>query len=274
MQAKRAHVLPAKTARRGFSLPWVPETTEIPVVAREARRAWGVGVSSRLDVARVCKRLGVDVSIVSLGVPDGGAQGFLLPRADGGFRIEVDPEPRNGWDAVSPHLRDSLKRHRERFLIAHELAHTLFYEDGLSGPQRMAFDSSRQEIFCDEMARALLVPPDVARTAPFTPEGVVKIQRRFDVSMELALRSVVSAHNGSGAAWLLLRRGEETLIQWTSATRSLTSRALSTLKGLSKRAAQDRRAVTDIIASKRRAYALYLPRRNQVIVTWQHCGQP
>jgi hypothetical protein len=252
----------------------VPEATEIPAVAREARRAWGVGASSRFDVSRVCKRLGVDVSIVSLGVPEGGAQGFLLPRADGRFLIEVDPEPRSGWDAVSPHLRGSLKRHRERFLIAHELAHTLFYEDSPSGPQRMAFDSLRQEVFCDEMARALLVPPEVARTTPFTPEGVVKIQRRFDVSMELALRGIVSARNETGAAWLLLRRGEETLIQWTSATRSLTSRALGSLRKLAARAAQDRRTVAGIIAPKRRAHALYLPRRNQVIVTWQHCGNP
>jgi hypothetical protein len=270
MQTTRAPTLSPKAAGKSISLHRVPEPDEIPEVARGVRRAWGIGPTSRFDVSRVCKRLGVDVSIVLLGVPDGGAQGFLLPQADGRFLIEVDAEPRSGWDTVSPRLRGSLKRHRERFLIAHELAHTLFYERSAEGPRRLAFDSSHQEAFCDELARALLVPPDVARAAPFTPEGVIEIQRRFDVSMELALRGIVAARDEPGAAWLLLRRDGETLIQWTSAARGLTKCALRALRRLAAQAARERRAVAGLIAPQRRAHALHLPSRDQVIVTWPY----
>ncbi|HEX8688977.1 MAG TPA: ImmA/IrrE family metallo-endopeptidase [Solirubrobacterales bacterium] len=270
MQRIPTHVSPPGRPSASIPLDCVPALNEVPEVAREARRSWGVGPTSRLNVERICKRLEIEVAIVSLGVPDGGAQGFLLPRTDGRFLIEVDPEPRNGWPDVAPPLRASLRRHRQRFLIAHELAHTLFYE-GPSGGRRLVMDSPCQELFCDELARALLIPPEVAAELPLTPEGVVEIQRRFDVSMELALRGAVAAHGDSGAAWLLLHRDEKTLIQWTSAHRSLTSRALHALRKLAARAAREGCAVAGVIAPHRRARALYLPRREQVIVTWEQC---
>jgi hypothetical protein len=208
--------------------------------------------------------------VLSMGVPDGGAQGFLIPKVNGRrFRIEVDPEPAAGWESVAPNLRKSLARHRTRFLVAHELAHTFFFADGPTGPERVVFDSPGQETFCDELARALLVPHEAAVELPFTPEGVVELQRRFDVSMEVALRSAVAAHGETGVAWLLLQRDEETLVQWTSADRRLTSRALRALRRLAGRASRNGQAEADLMTPNHLAHALYLPRRKQVIVTWE-----
>ncbi len=251
-------------------LHYVPEPDEVPAVARKARHAWGLGPASRLDIARVCRLLDIEVSFVSLDVPDGGAQGFLVPRANGRFRIEVDPEPPGGWQSVPPALRRPLARHRKRFLIAHELAHMFFYEDGPAGPQRVVFDSARQEAFCDEFARALLVPGEVAADLPFSPRSAVEIQRRFDVSMEVAVRASVAVHTDKGVAWLLLQRAGKTLVQWTSADRSLTAQALQALRTLAARACQD--DSVEALAPIERAQALHLPKREQVIVTCESPG--
>lgn len=270
MASIRATYGPPDFTPEPLCLDFVPALSEVPDVAGRARRAWGVGPLDRLDLDRVCESLDIEVSVLSLGVPDGGAQGFLVPRAGGRrFRIEVDPEPAGGWGSVAPDLRKALARHRKRFLVGHELAHTLFFAEGPAGPKRVVFDSPRQERFCDETARALLVPRAAAAAIPFAPEGVVALQRRFDVSVEVALRSAVAAHGDGGVAWLLLQRDEQTLVQWTSAERSLTTRALRALRRLAGRAFREEQAEADLVAPNQPARALYLPRREQVIVT---CG--
>jgi hypothetical protein len=246
----------------------VPSLDEVPNIARELRQAWGVGCAARLDPNRICDQLGIEVSRSPLGASKGGAQGFLIPKAEGGFRIEVDPEPRNGWHSVSPEIRGALERHRMRFLLCHELAHSVFYEEGPTGPRRIVHGSTQQEAFCDELSRALLVPRDEATALPFSPQSVSMLQRRFDVSMEIALRSAVAAHCAGGVAWLLLQRDEETRIQWTSAERSLTAATLKALRGLAQRAARAGTATTRIAGADRLAHALFLKHRDQVIVTW------
>lgn len=246
----------------------VPPLGEVADVAREARRAWGLHQASRLDLDRICDRLGIEVSVLSMGAPGGGMQGLLIPRRGGGFRIEVDPEPTNGWESVAPPLYETLKRHRKRFLIAHELAHTLFFEDRYADrPRRVVFDSPQQEIFCDELARALLVPRCAAASLPFDPEGVVALQHRFDVSMEVALRSAVATHEDAEAAWLLLRHDEKMLVQWSSMDRRFTARALHALRRLAAVASRDRHAEATLNTGKMHAQALYLSHREQVVVT-------
>jgi hypothetical protein len=202
-----------------------------------------------------------------MGVPDGGAQGFLVPQEEGGFRIEVDPEPAGGWKSVAPGLRRSLERHRKRFLVAHELAHTLFFEAGPQGPRRLVLDGARQEEFCDEFARALLVPEEIAAQLPFAPESVVELQRRFDVSIELALRGLAAAHDGIG--WLLVQREDKTLIQWDSAGPNRTARSLGALRKLARRAAQTAGEVTMPLGRDGYGRALHLTGREQAIVTWR-----
>ncbi len=86
--------------------------------------------------------------------------------------------------------------------------------------------------------------------------------------MELALRGLVSAHAGTGAAWLLLRREEETLVQWTSAEGGLAARLLRAVRKLAERAFRSGQATTELKERVGNAQALYLPRREQVVVTW------
>lgn len=248
-------------------LDHVPEPAAVTSLAAQARHCWGATPDAKLDLGRACNRLGVEVREVALEVPAGGAQGFLIPRP-GGFLIEVDPEPHGSWESVPRALRAQLRRHRKRFLIAHELTHTFFYGDGPTGPRRVVFDSPQQEIFCDEMARALLVPAAVAAALPFEPESAVEIQRRFDVSMEVALRALAAAHGDHAVAWLLLRTREETLIQWTSANGRLTKRAMKELRTLATGAAKTGRSESVLLSSGSCAFARHLPKRNQVIVTW------
>lgn len=247
-------------------LDHVPKPDEVPDLAARLRRNWGLGPDIRLDVEQACANLGIDFEERSLRGCWGGAQGLLLPNRHG-FTIEVDPEPRGGWASVVPPLRSSLRRHRSRFLACHELAHTLFYRPGSAGPERLVFDSSRQEAFCDELARSLLIPPAVAREQFFGPATIVKLQRRFDVSMELAVRSAVAAHAGRRVAWLLLRRGEKTLVQWTSADQGHTARALKSLRGLVERAACSASGSAQSAGAAFKADALFLHSRGQAIVT-------
>jgi hypothetical protein len=249
----------------------VPELSEIPGIARQARKAWGLRPKTKLDLRRVCDRLDIEVSVVPMEVPDGGAQGFLIPKPVG-FLIEVDPEPREGWQSVAPSLRRQLARHRERFLVAHELAHTLFYEESSTGPRRVVFNSTHQETFCDELARALLVPADASAELPFQPESVVEIQHRFDVSMEVALRSLVEAHREAGVAWLLVQGEAEMQIQWSSVEHRPTPRIVRALRSLASKAAREGCSRATLPAPGSRARAQYLPRRKQVIVTSRPSG--
>lgn len=248
-------------------LDHVPKLEQAPHIAGQVRRAWGVTPTSRLHLGQICDHLGIKVREVSLDVPRGGAQAFLIPNSSGNFTIEVDPEPAGGWPSVARSLRSSLARHRRRFLVAHELAHTLFYEQTSSGARRLVSNSDTQEEFCDELARNLLVPQQAVVTLPFSPSGVIKAQRRFDVSMEVALRSLVSAH-GSRIAWLLLQRDREPQVQWTSARGNVTSECLHALKTLAKHAVRAGFASASLLSTGVRAEALYLRKREQVVVTW------
>ena len=256
----RPHAAPEASVR----LERVPPLREAPELARRLRKSWGVGGAAPLDLDAVCRHLGVEIAERPLGAASGGAQGFLVPRHRGGFRAEVDPEPRCGWSLVSPSARAVLRRHRWRFLVCHELAHTVFYEDGPGAPQRMVPGSERQEAFCDELARALLVPRGAAASLPLCPESVLGLQHRYDVSMEIAFRSLVAAHGGA-VGWLLLKRDRGIRIQWTSADQGLTAEALAALRSLAGRAVQAGRAVAPLTDSP--SEAVFVEGRDQVIVT-------
>ncbi|HEX6752309.1 MAG TPA: ImmA/IrrE family metallo-endopeptidase [Solirubrobacterales bacterium] len=237
----------------------MPAKAEAAQIADAARRAWGVEPAARLDVDEVCARLGIEVEERRLG-GGGGIQALLVPKRSG-FKIEVDPEPTRGWPADES-IRSALRRHRRRFLLCHELAHTLFYSYGEAGPERLVYDSPEQEVFCDELARSLLVPAAVAGAVPFRPRSVVELQRRFDVSMEVATRSVATAQE-KGDAWLLLRQDDAIKVQWTSATNGRTAKMLARLRKAIERAAGS----TASTARLPTADVLFLAQRRQAIVT-------
>jgi hypothetical protein len=251
---------------RSRRLDGVPQPGEAAGIAAELRAEWGVPPAARLEVDEVCKELGIEVVEQRLGGRRRGTQALLIPRSSG-FSIEVDPEPPGGWLHVEPELRRALRSHRRRFLICHELAHTLFYEFGERGPRRIVRDSPLQELFCDELARNLLVPADLPRSLPFSPDTVVQLQSHFDVSMQVAVRSAVASRSGRGVAWLLLRKQGRTLIQWTSANRVRTAEALTALQRLVDRAAHCRDGMARSSCASLLADGLFLEERQQAIVT-------
>jgi hypothetical protein len=179
-----------------FTEPPAPEVARRLAAEVRARLA---AAGRPLDLSRCCKAAGARVRTARLGVPEGGCEAFLIPQSDG-FRIVVDPTPRAGWRGTAPAARKVVARHRRRFRIAHELAHTFFYwrEDDREPFRALAHRSDAEELFCDTFARHLLVaPPRRAATA----KGIVALHRRFDVSVELAARAATEVHGSSIAVW-------------------------------------------------------------------------
>jgi hypothetical protein len=88
-----------------------------------------------------------------------------------------------------------LKRHRFRFRVAHEIAHTFFFDRrGGSEPERRVLDSGAQELFCDLFASNLLVP--FARITSDSSDAldlIMRAQQQYDVSLEVAARAVACA---------------------------------------------------------------------------------
>jgi uncharacterized protein DUF955 len=177
---------------------------------------------NRVDVVELAKTLGCRVSTVRISAT-GTVQADLCPDTSRNlFYLRVDPEPSGGWDEMPAASRKTIARHRLRFRVSHELGHTFFYERHRGeGPRRARRWSSREEEWCDEFARSLLVPATVARALPATAESVFRLQRRFDVSLEVAGRALANAHeNAAVAIWFWPPDAEEPrealLHQWAS----------------------------------------------------------
>lgn len=96
------------------------------------------------DPIALAAELDIRVSFKTLNAEGGGLEAALVPDVHGPFEIVCDP-----WI-------DAGNDHRLSFRIAHELAHTLFYDWSLTPPQRLVADSVEEEQFCDDFARYLL----------------------------------------------------------------------------------------------------------------------
>lgn len=197
-------------------------------VAAQLRALGGAPTpSAPLDVDRLARRLGCTVEDADLAVADGGVEAALLPHpTDDRFLIRVDPTPRRGWAGTPSSLRRSVSRHRRRFRVAHELAHTHFYERSADGPpHRPNPPSQREEDFCDDLARALLVPPETAEELPATTDSVFRLAAQFDVSLEVAARALSAAHASAEVTlwfWRPERDPRSSLLrQWSSVEHSL-----------------------------------------------------
>jgi IrrE N-terminal-like domain len=138
------------------------------------------------------------------------------------FHLQVDPEPAEGWGEAAPSQRWATARHRLRFRVGHELGHTFFYERRKGqGPRRAWRWSSAEEEWCDEFARWLLVPASAARSLSATADSVFRLQRRFDISLEVAARALAGAHPETTVAVWFWPQGsakshESLLRQWAS----------------------------------------------------------
>jgi hypothetical protein len=145
----------------------------------------------------------------------GGPQAMLIPLHGDAFDVCIDPTPSGGWDGVDEHLRPALRRHRRRFLAAHEYSHSFFFlRSPGSRPRRERPSSPAEEVFCDEFARWLLIPREVAAAVPCKADSVFWLHRHYDVSVQLATRGLVEASDGRSWAMIAIHNGEPAAGKW------------------------------------------------------------
>jgi hypothetical protein len=207
-----------------FKLDRVPSVAEVPPLVETLRTQSGVTPEGVVDLRRICRSLRVSAHQAPLAAADGGQDAMLVPLPGNRFEITVDPSPKGGWRRVPKPLRTELKRHRYRFRIGHELAHTFFYSRDADRPRRVVFDSTEQEEFCDAFARELLVPRHRAARAKPTARALLKLQASCDVSLELAARALSAAHEEIAVGlWFMPPGASVPQLQWSAgATPSLT----------------------------------------------------
>lgn len=200
----------------------VPARRESLKLADRVRAAFlGTGHREDLisDLHGHCRQGRLRARHARLSPDKGGAQALLIPLSGDRFDVPIDPTPVSGWGQLPAELREELRRHRSRFLLAHELGHSFFFRRGINVPQRDLAHSREEEDFCDEFARWLLIPREVAQRQPLEAEAVFQLHRRYDVSVQLAARAMAEASDG--ARWALLFRraradGDCWQLQWAS----------------------------------------------------------
>lgn len=256
------------------SMPSVPDETAASLYAETIR--WllsdrAPAYAPLLDLDPVCATLGIIAERRTLRGAAGGVEATIAPLDGNQFRVVVDPEPAGGWERVDEAIQEDVARQRYRFRLAHELCHTLFYDRSGIRPTRRFSVTRREEAFCDRFARALLLPDVALSGCDATPAEVLRIQREYDVSLELCLRAFAEVHAGGVFALLLARRGGAPVLrpQWVSAAelpaRWWTADWLQ--RSLSQRVDGDRAGV---IQGRRGALECLwrpLPHRRQVVIT-------
>jgi hypothetical protein len=174
-------------------------------------------MSPLLDIAAFARAAGVEVTNADLAAGIGGCEAVIAPRESGGFAVLVDPTPVGGWPELNAARRADLARRRFRFRAAHEVGHTLFYVR-VSGraPVRLSGSSSAEESFCDWFASSLLLPDVVLRRCPGLSQ-LLTVQRRYDVSLEVAARSWARVHCKEAALFFWTESSRRVEVQWTNA---------------------------------------------------------
>jgi IrrE N-terminal-like domain len=223
---------PNATVREAWPCPLlrVPRVAEAAGLAAEARRLalFPGGRHQPLQSFGAVSRKGrLQIGQKKLSAAQGQQEALLIPLAQNRFGIWVDPTPHGGWRNVPLGMRAEVRRHRYRFRVAHEIAHTMFYDRTGDRPRRFFRGSPEEELFCDEFARSLLVPPAVARKRS-TPTGVLGLHRQYGVSVEVAARAVAAARSDLRVG-LWYRDLQQTWhVQWTNASPTDTARMLDT----------------------------------------------
>jgi IrrE N-terminal-like domain len=166
------------------------------------------------DLKVVAALAGAEIVERDLAAGADGCQALLIPLRDDRFRIVVDPTPRTGWDGVPEGIREDVAECRRRFRIGHELGHTLFYfrREGAM-PMRRFAGSLREERFCDEFARSLLLPARVVRACRSARE-LVALHAGYGVSVELVARCIAEATVSDVA--LFYWESDQPHVQWTN----------------------------------------------------------
>lgn len=170
------------------------------------------------DLEGAIESLGFFVERRRLMPEAGGAQAHLIPSGPSRFSVPVDPTPTSGWRDPDNPMREEIERHRVRFLVAHELAHSVFFDqdDRLGYPTRVFPATPQEEEFCDECARWILVPRSSVQALPVESDSVLRLHRDFDVSVEVAARAFAAVFG----ARTIVAYGEAEAhwqVQWDSA---------------------------------------------------------
>jgi len=150
----------------------------------------------RCDLRMICAAGGFSPRVVTMAVNGKKHEAFLVPRPDGRFDIFVDP-------STTTAMTEGTQRHRARFRIAHEIAHSFFYDRRHQPAQRVLRVSDVEEAFCDRFASALLVPRTVAKALRPEPASVFKLRAKLDVSAQVAGRALAGAHSDASVIGML-----------------------------------------------------------------------
>jgi hypothetical protein len=244
-----------------LALSTTPRPARAAALANVVRRAvlGDDAAGARLDERELCRRGGFLLEEARLHAAEGRLEALLFPHPGNRFRIIVDTEPVGGWSKVPSESREELRRHRLRFRVAHEVGHTLFYDRSGAQPRPLVATSPGQETFCDEFARALLVPVSYVAALPPTADAVIELHRRFDVSVELACRALAHAHRGRLRVVLAITGAlDGWRLQWASHEHGSAER-LAALEAIRWRV-RGRGPVADGVS------AVELPQRRQLVV--------
>jgi hypothetical protein len=173
----------------------VPEDKEALALADVVRReVVGVGVDEAVDdFGLLLAAGGFSVAEADLKADEGGHEALMFPGADGLLHIRVDSRPKAGWATECAELRSETRRHRLRFRVAHEVAHSFFYRRTGDVARRQRRSSPGEERFCDLFASALLVPPAAVLRRPARAASVIALHEHYDVSVEVAARALAQA---------------------------------------------------------------------------------
>jgi hypothetical protein len=124
----------------------------------------------------------------NLAVNGGAHEALLVPAADGWFDILVDP------DRTQTVRSERTSEHRLRFRVAHEIAHSFFYDRSVLPATRATRPSDREEGFCNSFATALLLPPAIGLRWTGEPQDIFVLRRRYGVSADVVARALAMAH--------------------------------------------------------------------------------
>jgi hypothetical protein len=216
-----------------------------------------------VDLREVAGRLGIQVRQAELGAASGGCEALLAPRSRDRFTILVDAAPHGGWSRVDDRLRAEVARQRMRFRIAHELGHTGFYARAPGQlPTRLSVGSPAEEAFCDLFAASLLLPDAVVRRCRSAMQ-LMRIRKRFDVSVEVAVRSWAGVHECDAAVFYWTARDCRLDTQWASRPKSprtrLWKRAISASVFGGDSCGRPQCADTVLLVNRRQAVVLGAP---------------
>jgi Zn-dependent peptidase ImmA (M78 family) len=165
--------------------------------------ARAIGTSGAVDLARVARAQNVHTIELRPLL----AEGCLIPDTRG-FTVQVNHSERTAIDPTITTLKETGLTTRQRFTIAHEIAHTLVYDLTRTPPRehpgklQAIFDTSEREPaksledFC-QISAGMILTPTVALEKELGPFGcvdsievVLRLAETFRVSPEMLIHRV------------------------------------------------------------------------------------